>query len=77
MLTSILCVRMRLTCCGKLTRLQDTASGLYTQWKGLALASDQHLVAIYGFTNLWTLGYNLFADVWLSTSVVESSVSIC
>ncbi|KAN0141387.1 DUF1793 domain containing protein [Lactarius tabidus] len=52
----------------------DTASGLYTQWKGLALASDQHLVAIYGFTNLWTLGYNLFADVWLSTSVVESSV---
>ena len=24
----------------------------------------------------WTLGYNLFADVWLDTNVVESSVGI-
>ncbi|KAF8497618.1 hypothetical protein F5888DRAFT_1699470, partial [Russula emetica] len=30
----------------------------------------------YGQTNSWTLGYNLFADVWLllGTDVVESSV---
>ncbi|KAI9434452.1 hypothetical protein H4582DRAFT_2080813 [Lactarius indigo] len=30
--------------------------------------------AIYGQTNSWSLGYNLFADVWLNTGVVESSV---
>jgi hypothetical protein len=53
------------------------ASSLYSQWKGLALASDQHLVAIYGLPNTWTLGYNIFADRWLNTSVVESSVGIC
>ncbi|KAF8263272.1 hypothetical protein EI94DRAFT_1704113 [Lactarius quietus] len=50
------------------------ASSLYSQWKGLALASDQHLLATYGLADSWTLGYNLFADVWLGTSVVESSV---
>ena len=25
----------------------------------------------------WTLGYNLFADIWLDTGVVESSVGVC
>ncbi|KAF8263273.1 hypothetical protein EI94DRAFT_1598265 [Lactarius quietus] len=52
----------------------NKAASLYNQWKGLALASDQRLVAIYGLPNFWTLGYNLFADVWLGTSIVESSV---
>ncbi|KAF8273635.1 hypothetical protein EI94DRAFT_1795045 [Lactarius quietus] len=55
-------------------RFSKMASSLYSQWKGLALASDQHLLAAYGLANSWTLGYNLFADVWLGTSVVESSV---
>ena len=35
-----------------------------------------HLLAAYGQTNSWTLGYNLFADVWLGTDLVESSVSV-
>ena len=49
---------------------------LYSQWKTAALASDQHLLAEYNMDNTWTLGYNLFADVWLRTNVVESSVCI-
>lgn len=34
---------------------------LYAQWKGLALADGQHLLAEYGQPGSWTLGYNLFA----------------
>ncbi|KAI9459208.1 hypothetical protein BJY52DRAFT_1119183 [Lactarius psammicola] len=50
------------------------ANVLYRQWKSLALASDQHLLAAYGQVGSWTLGYNLFADAWLDTGIVESSV---
>jgi hypothetical protein len=49
---------------------------LYAQWKSHALSSDQHLLAAYGQMNSWTLGYNLFADVWLGTGLVESSVGV-
>ncbi|KAH9064487.1 hypothetical protein EDB87DRAFT_1680356 [Lactarius vividus] len=52
----------------------NIAAGLYNEWKGLALASDQHLLAAYGLEDSWTLGYNLFADAWLGTAVIESSV---
>ncbi|KAH9000668.1 hypothetical protein EDB86DRAFT_534331 [Lactarius hatsudake] len=52
----------------------NTAAVLYSQWKGLALARDQHLLAAYGLADSWTLGYNLFADAWLGTALVESSV---
>ena len=38
------------------------------------MSSDQHLLAAYGQADSWTLGYNLFADVWLGTNLVESSV---
>jgi hypothetical protein len=31
---------------------------------------------VYGQSNSWTLGYNLYADVWLGTNLVESSVGI-
>ncbi|KAN0136895.1 protein of unknown function (DUF1793) domain containing protein [Lactarius tabidus] len=55
-------------------KYNNTASSLYSQWKSLALASDQHLLAAYGQAGSWTLGYNLFADVWLDTGVVEASV---
>ncbi|KAH9035864.1 hypothetical protein EDB84DRAFT_1269293 [Lactarius hengduanensis] len=59
-------------------KYSSTSSRLYAQWKGLALADDKHLLAAYGqIGSSWTLGYNLFADVWLNTSVVESSVSVC
>jgi len=49
---------------------------LYAQWKSLAFSNDQHLLAAYGQNNSWTLGYNLFADVWLGTNLVESSVGV-
>ncbi|KAH9021999.1 hypothetical protein EDB85DRAFT_2187724, partial [Lactarius pseudohatsudake] len=55
-------------------KYSTTATRLYSQWKGLALASDQHLFAAYGQVDSWTLGYNLFADAWLDTGVVEPSV---
>jgi hypothetical protein len=38
------------------------------------LGNDLHLLAAYGQSDSWTLGYNLFADVWLGTELVESSV---
>ncbi|KAI9456365.1 hypothetical protein BJY52DRAFT_1171492, partial [Lactarius psammicola] len=55
-------------------KYSSAATSLYAQWKSLALESDQHILAAYGKADSWTLGYNLFADVWLGTSVVESSV---
>ncbi len=60
----------------KLTGQQNASANLYAEWKSLALAGDQHLLAAYGQANSWTLGYNLFADVWLGTGVVESSVGV-
>ncbi|KAH8995315.1 hypothetical protein EDB92DRAFT_1943302 [Lactarius akahatsu] len=57
-------------------KYSSTAASLYAQWKSLALTGDKHLLAIYGQVASWTLGYNLFADVWLNTSVVESSVYV-
>ncbi|KAN0137115.1 protein of unknown function (DUF1793) domain containing protein [Lactarius tabidus] len=55
-------------------KYSNTTANLYAQWKGLALTSGQHLLAAYGLVDSWTLGYNLFADVWLGTNVVNSSV---
>jgi hypothetical protein len=49
---------------------------LYSQWKTAPLGGDQHLLEWYEATDSWTLGYNIFADVWLRTNVVESSVYI-
>ncbi|KAH9028323.1 hypothetical protein EDB84DRAFT_1272333 [Lactarius hengduanensis] len=50
------------------------AETLYARWKDLALAGDQHILAAHEQVDSWVLGYNLFADVWLGTSVVEPSV---
>ncbi|KAH9021639.1 hypothetical protein EDB84DRAFT_1580788 [Lactarius hengduanensis] len=55
-------------------KYSETAARLYSQWRILALDSDQHLLAAYGQVGSWTLGYNLLADAWLDTGVVESSV---
>ncbi|KAI0289968.1 DUF1793-domain-containing protein [Russula brevipes] len=56
-------------------RYRGDAARLYSQWKSLGLSSrDQHVLAVYGQANTWTLGYNLFADVWLGTNLVEASV---
>ena len=59
-----------------LIRPQSAAAQLYDQWKGLALSSAQYVLAAYGETSTWTLGYNLFADVWLGTNLVDSSVGV-
>ena len=42
------------------------------------MGNDQHLLAVYGQSDSesWTLGYNLFADVWLGTNLVEQSVGV-
>ncbi|KAH9040317.1 hypothetical protein EDB83DRAFT_2295685 [Lactarius deliciosus] len=58
-------------------KYSNSSSRLYAQWKDLALAGDKHLLATYGNMGSWTLGYNLFADVWLNTSIIEPSVSVC
>lgn len=55
---------------------QNTASSLYGQWRSLAVDADQHVLAVYGQAGSWTLGYNLFADAWLGTNLVDSSVSL-
>ncbi|KAI9513396.1 hypothetical protein F5148DRAFT_1006486 [Russula earlei] len=55
-------------------RYSSVAASLYGQWKNLALGGDQHILAVYNQANSWTLGYNLFADVWLGTGLVESSI---
>ncbi|KAH9011379.1 hypothetical protein EDB84DRAFT_1648584, partial [Lactarius hengduanensis] len=57
-------------------KYSKTAASLYSQWKGLALDSGQHLLVAYGLVNSSSLGYNLYADVWLGTGVVESSVGV-
>jgi len=58
-------------------RYRGDAARLYSQWKSLGLSSrDQHVLAVYGQANTWTLGYNLFADVWLGTNLVEASVGV-
>ncbi|KAH9000737.1 hypothetical protein EDB86DRAFT_2802105 [Lactarius hatsudake] len=57
-------------------KYSSIAARLYSQWRSLALGSDQHLLAAYGQEGSWTLGYNLLADAWLDTGVVESSVRL-
>ncbi|KAI9434458.1 hypothetical protein H4582DRAFT_1818664 [Lactarius indigo] len=57
-------------------RYSGAAASIYAQWKSLALGSDNRLLAVYRLTSSWSLGYNMFADVWLNTSVVESSVGV-
>ncbi|KAI9513397.1 hypothetical protein F5148DRAFT_990760 [Russula earlei] len=54
------------------------AQVLYRPWRTFAifgLGNDPHILAAYfAQPDSWTLGYNLFADVWLETGLVELSV---
>jgi hypothetical protein len=36
--------------------------------------SNQQLLSVYNKLDSWTIGYNLFADKWLGTEVVEEWV---
>ncbi|KAI0057014.1 hypothetical protein BV25DRAFT_1813076 [Artomyces pyxidatus] len=49
-------------------------TSLLSQWTSLALGTDNHVLAVYGDMSSWSLGYNLFADRWLGTNLINSSV---
>ncbi|KAA1474523.1 hypothetical protein DENSPDRAFT_860385 [Dentipellis sp. KUC8613] len=51
------------------------ATQLVQQWQAQALSSDKtHLLAAYGQQDTSTIAYNLFADKWLGTNLVDQSV---
>ncbi|EKM54239.1 uncharacterized protein PHACADRAFT_257947, partial [Phanerochaete carnosa HHB-10118-sp] len=44
-------------------------------WKSLALSSDNHILSNFGDPgSSWALEYNLYADKWLGTGLVDDSV---
>ncbi|KAI0312481.1 hypothetical protein OF83DRAFT_1067104 [Amylostereum chailletii] len=58
------------------TTYLNKSQDLYTQWKSNAFASDGHMLLAYGDeTASFSLGYNVFADLWLGTGVVDSGVT--
>lgn len=56
--------------------VQTVASAYYSQWKSHALGSDDHLLIQYGDESSWSLGENMFADIWLQTDLISSDVRI-
>ncbi|KAH9970560.1 hypothetical protein BGW80DRAFT_1176039 [Lactifluus volemus] len=59
---------------GKSTDYSATADSFYARWKNLALGSDKHLLAQYKNKSSWSLGYNMFADLWLETNLISQDV---
>ncbi|KAI0312207.1 hypothetical protein OF83DRAFT_677991 [Amylostereum chailletii] len=58
------------------TTYSNKSQDLYTQWKSHALADDGHMLLAYGADgSSFSLGYNVFADLWLGTGVVDSDVT--
>ncbi|KAI0310163.1 hypothetical protein OF83DRAFT_1070995 [Amylostereum chailletii] len=55
-------------------KYSDQAKSLYTEWESGALDSDKHMLLAYGQTPSFSIGYNLFADRWLGTNLVNSAV---
>ncbi|KAH9957083.1 hypothetical protein BC827DRAFT_1227395 [Russula dissimulans] len=51
-----------------------TADSYYDQWKGLALAPDNHLLVQYRDESSWSLGDNMFADLWLQTGLISQDI---
>lgn len=51
-----------------------TADSYYNQWKSLALAQDNHLLVQYGNESSWSLGDNMFADLWLQTGLISKDI---
>ena len=58
------------------SKYSSAAKGLYTQWKSQGVGGDGHILAAYGQQSTWSLGYNLFADKFLDTNVVDNEVSM-
>ncbi|KAI0312480.1 hypothetical protein OF83DRAFT_1176598, partial [Amylostereum chailletii] len=58
------------------TTYSDKSRDFYVQWKSHALAADGHMLLAYGAdSSSFSLGYNVFADIWLGTGVVDSDVT--
>lgn len=57
-------------------RVQNIADAYYAQWKSHALGSDNHLLVQYGDASSWSLGENMFADLWLQTGLISQDVRI-
>ncbi|KAI0310959.1 hypothetical protein OF83DRAFT_814390 [Amylostereum chailletii] len=58
------------------TTYSDKSRDFYVQWKSHALAEDGHMLLAYGAdSSSFSLGYNVFADLWLGTGVVDSDVT--
>jgi hypothetical protein len=56
--------------------VQTIADAYYAQWKSHALGSDNHLLVQYGDESSWSLGENMFADLWLQTGLISQDVRI-
>lgn len=56
--------------------VQAIADGYYARWKSQALGSDDHLLVQYGDESSWSLGENMFADVWLQTGLIKQDARI-
>ncbi|KAH9980459.1 hypothetical protein BJV74DRAFT_887813 [Russula compacta] len=56
------------------TDYSDTAESYYNQWRSLALAQDNHVLIQYGNESSWSLGYNMFADIWLRTGLISQDI---
>ncbi|KAN0113464.1 hypothetical protein V8E52_007745 [Russula decolorans] len=50
------------------------ADAYYAQWKSHALGSDNHLLVQYGDESSWSLGENMFADLWLQTGLISQDI---
>ncbi|KAI0312205.1 hypothetical protein OF83DRAFT_1067589 [Amylostereum chailletii] len=58
------------------TTYSNKSQDLYTEGKSHALADDGHMLLAYGADgSSFSLGYNVFADLWLGTGVVDSDVT--
>ena len=56
--------------------IQAVADAYFAQWKSHALGSDNHLLVQYGDESSWSLGENMFADMWLQTGLISRDVRI-
>ncbi|KAI0309755.1 hypothetical protein OF83DRAFT_1071555 [Amylostereum chailletii] len=60
------------------TAYSEKSRDIFTQWKAHALAADdRHMLLAYDDddSSNYSLGYNVFADLWLGTGVVDSDVT--
>jgi hypothetical protein len=56
--------------------VQTVADKYYAQWKSQALGQDNHVLVQYGNESSWSLGENMFADMWLQTGLISQDVRI-